>query len=50
MGDDTLTEEMADAFIETVYVYDENRIEVEFRFNDLLNRLTEKFVTEDMEE
>ncbi len=49
MGDDTLTKEMADAFIETVYVYDDNRIEVEFRFDDLLKKLTEKLVTEDME-
>lgn len=42
LGKDILTREMADTFIETVYVYDEKTIEVEFKFDDLLRQLTEK--------
>ena len=40
---DTLTKEMADAFIETVYVYDEQTIEVEFTFDDLLLEAAKKW-------
>jgi site-specific DNA recombinase len=39
---DTLTKEMSDAFIETVYVYDEKKIEVEFKFDDLLQEAAKK--------
>ena len=34
-----MTKEMSDAFIETVYVYDEKKIEVEFKFDDLLQEV-----------
>ena len=40
---DTLTKEMSDAFIETVYVYDEKKIEVEFKFDDLLQEAAKKW-------
>lgn len=43
MVHDTLTKEMADAFIETVYVYDEQTIEVEFTFDDLLLEAAKKW-------
>ena len=43
MAHDTLTKEMADAFIETVYVYDEQTIEVEFTFDDLLLEAAKKW-------
>ncbi len=43
MVHDTLTKEMADAFIETVYVYDEKTIEVEFKFDDLLHEAIKKW-------
>ena len=43
MVHDTLTKEMADAFIETVYVYDEQTIEVEFTFDDLLIEAAKKW-------
>ncbi len=43
MVHDTLTKEMADAFIETVYVYDEKTIEVEFKFDDLLHEAAKKW-------
>ena len=39
---DTLTKEMADAFIDTVYIYDDKRIEVSFTFDDLLLEAMEK--------
>ena len=39
---DVLTKEMANAFIETVYVYDEKTIEVEFKFDDLLQEAAKK--------
>ena len=39
---DTLTKEMADAFIDTVYIYDDKRIEVSFTFDDLLLEAVEK--------
>ncbi len=41
---DKLTKEMADAFIEMVYVYDSKTVEVEFKFDDLLKKTAEKFV------
>lgn len=41
---DTLTKEMSDAFIETVYVYDEKKIEVEFKFDDLLQEAARKWM------
>ena len=43
MVHDTLTKEMADAFIETVYVYDEKKIEIEFKFDDLLQEAAKKW-------
>lgn len=43
MVHDTLTKEMAEAFIETVYVYDEKKIEVEFKFDDLLLEAAKKW-------
>lgn len=43
MVTDTLTKEMADAFIEMVYVYDNKTVEVEFKFDDLLKKAAEKF-------
>lgn len=43
MVHDTLTKEMADAFIETVYVYDDKTIEVEFKFDDLLHEAAKKW-------
>lgn len=42
MGTEKLTREIADTFIETVYVYDEKTIEVEFKFDDLLRQLADK--------
>lgn len=39
---DTLTKEMADAFIDTVYIYDDKRIEVSFTFDDLFLEALEK--------
>ena len=39
---DTLTKEMAEAFIDTVYIYDDKRIEVSFTFDDLLLEAMEK--------
>ncbi len=43
MVHDTLTKEMAEAFIETVYVFDEKTIEVEFKFDDLLHEAAKKW-------
>lgn len=41
---DTLTKEISDAFIKTVYVYDEKKIEVEFKFDDLLQEAAKKWM------
>jgi DNA invertase Pin-like site-specific DNA recombinase len=40
---DKLTREIAEAFIETVYIYDSKTIEVQFKFDDLLQRAMEKY-------
>ena len=41
MTEDKLTQAMVDAFIDTVYVYDPERIEVIFTFEDILAKMTE---------
>jgi uncharacterized protein YqgQ len=43
VGQSRLTNEIADAFIETVYVYDSKTIEVLFKFDDLLHRAAERY-------
>lgn len=43
MGNDRLTRELAEAFIDTVYVYDSRHIEVVFKFEDLLQRAMKKY-------
>lgn len=42
MAHDKLTKEMADAFIETVYVYDAENVEVCFKFDGLLAEVEER--------
>ena len=42
LGSDKLTQQMVDSFIDIVYVYDADRIEVVFTFEDLLKQLAEK--------
>jgi len=39
---DKLTQQMVDSFIDTVYVYDADKIEVVFTFEDLVKRMIEK--------
>lgn len=41
-SENALSKEAAQAFIQTVYVYDEKTIEVEFTFDDLIRRANEK--------
>ena len=36
--DVNMTREIAEAFVDTVYIYDDERIEVKFLFDDLLER------------
>jgi len=38
-----ITQELVDATIDTVYVYDKKRIEVVFKFDDILMRAIEKY-------
>ena len=43
MQHEKITQELVDATIDTVYVYDKKRIEVVFKFDDILMRAIEKY-------
>ena len=38
-----LTQELVDMFINTVYVHDEDRLEIEYTFDDIMDRAKERF-------
>jgi DNA invertase Pin-like site-specific DNA recombinase/predicted transcriptional regulator len=42
-GQSRLTKEIADAFIDMVYVYDPKTVEVQFKFDDLLHKAEERY-------
>ena len=43
MQHEKITQELVDATIDKVYVYDKKRIEVVFKFDDILMRAIEKY-------
>ena len=43
MQHEKITQELADATIDTVYVYNKKRIEVVFKFDDILMKAIEEY-------